>query len=143
MKMKVKKVVGYVNSSSEAADVTVTDGQFELTCFCWPCTLTEGQEIAEPLSGMLTDYKDCPDCTLKYAMCILSKKYEDIQKADNEVYEIKKLTGSYCYHLTGKVVDQLNGIIAIGGLLIEVEDIPHHKEGEFVTFHCMQINIAW
>lgn len=138
--MIAKKIIWCSNGFEICcADVIITDGQFEITCFldnagfegCW---LKEGQNIAEPLAPLNSiSYEDCPYCSSKGA---------ELKIYDHEIYEIKRISPPFEYHLTGKIINTPEGLISIGGIFINGFGFPTYCEkGKFVTAHYNRLDI--
>lgn len=119
--MKVTKII-HCGSGYEEADVEVTDGNFSVICFCHPCELQGGQELTMPIHTL--------DAT-------------HIMRISQETYSVDKLHEPFSYHLIGQLIDRANGIVAIGGLLIDAGiNIPKDiLQGEFIEFRCDRLDI--
>lgn len=112
-------------------DVMVDHNGFELICDS-ARAFVEGQKIDATLRAWLQDAQSCHECpTTMYsqfdAQVLLSR---------HQYYEIKKMASHYEYHITAKLIDKIEGLVEVEGLVIEISDIPGDiKEGDFVTFH--------
>lgn len=104
------------------ADVTVTDGKFELTCYALYCENSVGD----------VDFTLSPfDCG-------------DVMTSEDKEYRIQKLeSGNYDYKLQGKLiaVEKDIGTVQIGGIVISnVRYVPKDiRVGEFVEFTAVRI----
>ena len=119
--MFVKEIKNYDDFSNEA-DIIVTDGTYEVLCYCHPAEFYEkGSTVQE----------------------ILSLFAKDIMRISDKMYEVKKLEDDYyAYHLQGEVIKIDKPIIRIGGLEI-VLDSPLAKDiklGEFIEFDVYRLN---
>jgi hypothetical protein len=112
---------GYGPPDGEAY-VTVTDGKFELLCFCCPCDLrVEGEELKEEIHTF---------------------SQKNTIKSDIADYSIQKLPDYFAYYLTAKVIDKAKHIVAIGDIPIYTYHIPDEvQEGDFVSFQCGRLDI--
>jgi hypothetical protein len=57
----------------------------------------------------------------------------DIVRADENGYKVEKQPEYFSYYIKGRLIDQINGIVKVGGLLFEFERkmLPgDRKEGE-------------
>ncbi len=118
--MFIKQVKNFDEISSEA-DIIVSDGIFDLTCYCYPSVLYQkGKEVKIVTSFMA----------------------KNIMRARCNEYLIFKLKDYYAYHLQGKIIDLIKRIVCIGNLEIIVdESIPNDiKLGEFVEFDVQRLN---
>lgn len=49
------------------------------------------------------------------------------------------------YHLTGKLIDRVNGLVRVGGLLFALEGVMlpgDVKEGEYISFCYRRLDLA-
>jgi len=119
----IKEVIRCADQFCEEAQVKITDGEFELTCFSHLCKFQEGQQV-DVIIGALSA--------------------EHIVKSANTEYRIEKLSGIFDYSLTGKLIDKVRSIIAIGHISIEIDGyIPNDIDvGEFIDFQCARLDLT-
>lgn len=120
--MKIKKIVWLTQEALEA-EVVVTDGEIEITCFAQPLNYQVGSELKEPIY--------CYNVT-------------NVIRLDREVYAIEKLGEYFAYSLTGKLVDKQLEKVKVGELLIELDNnmLPGDiKDGDFISFSCQRLDI--
>lgn len=121
--MRINKI-NWISEEALEAEVIVTDGTFKVICFAQPLTYQEGSELSEPIC--------CFDTT-------------NIVRSDDNKYKVEKLAGYFSYYLTGRLIDRINGIVRVGGLLFELEGkmLPGDiKEGEFISFCCERLDLV-
>lgn len=118
--MFIKQVKSFDKFSDEA-DIVVTDGKFELMCYCHP-------SIQYPIG---TEVKD-----------ITSFLAKNIMRAECNDCLILKLEDYYAYHLQGKIIDLINKVVLIGGIQIILDmSIPNDiKLGEYIEFDVLRLN---
>ena len=106
----------------QEADVEITDGEFDLICFSYPCKFHEGQTLD---------------------ICINTLDAKNIMRSFDNNYHIERLSGPYDYKLIGKLINKSVGIVAIGKICIEIGSyIPNDiREGEFIEFECNRLDI--
>jgi hypothetical protein len=118
--MYVKQIRDFDQCSGEA-DIIVSDGIYELLCYCHPLeSLDIGAQVVS----------------------ISSLFAEDIMRVQSEEYRIQKSEGYYAYHLTGKIEDTKTPVVKIGDLKI-ILDHPLAKDirqGEFVEFEVQRLD---
>jgi hypothetical protein len=120
--VKIKEIIHCGGESCEEADVVITDGQFDLLCFCYPCKYEKGQIFNEYIRTLDAD---------------------NIIRAENQNFEVNKLSDHFSYQLSGKLIDKTKGIIAIGKINIEVGGYipPDINEGEFISFSTYRLDV--
>jgi len=112
-----------IDKEALEAEVIVSDGTFEVLCFAHPLTYEEGSELNGPIR--------CLDAT-------------NIVKSDKNEYTVEKSADYFSYVLTGKLVDKINGLVMVGGLMFEVDKdmLPGDiKEGEYISFYCDRLDL--
>jgi hypothetical protein len=92
--MRIHKI-DWISKESLEAEVTVTDGILKVICFAHPLTYPDGSRLREPI--------DCYGTT-------------NIVRADDNEYKVEKLTEYFSYYIMGRLIDQNNGIVRVGGL---------------------------
>lgn len=118
--MRIKNIKELCNSSSEA-EVTITDGLYDVVCFSQPCTYIKGEIIKEPLlcwhsSQIVRGVSPC---------------------------KLERLS-QWSYELTGRLIDKQEGLIQVGEILIELEAgfIPGDiKNGEYISLVSSKFDI--
>lgn len=118
--MFIKAIKDYDADSGEA-ELIVSDGTYELLCYCHPC---ENANIGAEI------------------IVVSSLFAEDIMRIDSKEYLIAKGEDYFSYHLQGKVVDRQKPIIAIGDIKIQL-DKPIAKDiqvDEFVEFYVYRLD---
>ena len=121
--MKIEKIVDF-NPVSEEADVIVTDGCFQVLCFCHPCTVQVGQILTKPLWPF---------------------DENDVMRSSNHEYKIQKTQHSYfSYDLIGKLINKEHGIVVIGELYFDLAgSVPKDiEENEYIEFSVSRIDIS-
>ncbi len=121
--MHVQQIKDYDDFSNEA-DIIVTDGTFELLCYCYPAEIYKVGTQVQEISSLFA---------------------KDIMRVSNSDYLVIKLINDhYAYHLQGEVVETTKPIIRIGGLKI-ILDTPFAKDiksGEFVELDVYRLDCA-
>ena len=104
----------------EAASVTLSSGEGEVTAFCHPCSLVVGQRIRNRL-------------TVLDVRKLQSPYGDDWPQDERESLAQDRMIrqGHYEYVGTGKVVDADRGLVAVQGFLIEFGDVPAVDYVEF------------
>lgn len=130
--LQVKKVI---QCCDYEYDVIVDYNGFELICDSTKAFI-EGQKIEATLRAWLRDSQDCHECSLTTVYSKYSKFDAQVLLSRHQNYEIKKMASHYEYHITAKLIDKIERLVEVEGLLIEIEDIPGDiQKGDFVTFH--------
>ena len=110
--MRIKSIKELCNYSLEA-EVTITDGFYDMVCFSQPCNYIEGEIFKEPL------------------LCWHSSQ---IVRGASPC-KLERLS-QWSYEITGKLIDKQAGLIQVGKILIELEAgfIPGDIEnGEYLS----------
>ena len=116
------KNINYLDANIKEAVVVVSEGLLELSCFSDSCSLAIGD--------VLNDALECLDVS----------NIETIEDS----YEIIKLNGPFDYLLKGKLINKMEGIVNIGGILIHIDEdeIPNDiEEGMYISFETSRIDI--
>lgn len=118
--MIVKQIKSFDKYSSES-DIIVSDGLFDLLCYCYP-------SISYPIGTVVSSITT-----------FMAKK---IMRADKKEYLILKLKDYYAYHLQGKVINLEKNIVCVGKLEIIVDgSIPKDiKLNEFIEFDVQRLD---
>ena len=119
--MFVKRIYSFDEDSGEA-DLIVSDGAYEMICFC---SLFQSElEIMPQIKEIET------------FMC------DGIMRIDSENYLIDKKTDYYSYHLQGKVLDVDKNIVSVGNIIIKLDKpIPKDiKNYEFIEFDVLRLD---
>lgn len=120
--MYIKEILHYDEESREA-DVFISDGQFELLCYVHPYIPDGFDKLKSPLSAYMT---------------------ENVMRALENAYKTEKLqSGYYSYRLHGKIIDLQKRLVAVGHIIIELENVIPKDigEGEFIEFTVMRIHL--
>lgn len=104
----------------QEADILVSDGKYEILCYALPYSAGDKEK----------------DFTLSVFMS------ENVMRALKNEYSAEKTDGYYGYKLTGRLFDLKNRLVAVGGIVIELENnIPKDiAENEFVEFEVGRID---
>ncbi|MDR1697346.1 MAG: hypothetical protein LBR37_00275 [Erysipelotrichaceae bacterium] len=118
--MFLKQIKDFDKKSGEA-DVIVSDGQYELICYCHPLENTKLGTIVTEISTLFAD---------------------DIMRTEDNEYFIRKETDYYSYYLHGKVLKTQTPLIAIGEITIKLDKplAKDIKQGEFIEFRVARLN---
>ena len=121
--MIIKEVLTY--DGDNYAQFIVSDGTYDLLCVCTPVTLPSG--FNEPKKGM--------DISEIVAFAPDGMNVKRIRDDKNKVYMIKKGKNPLNYHLQSKVIDKEIGLVRIGNLIIETDELPEDVvNGDFIEF---------
>ena len=116
--MIIKKI-DWIDENIKEAEVTVTDGTYEIICFCHPCDYKEGDEVKEVLN--------CFNTGLVYI--------------SEEECLVQKQTPPWDYWIVAKVIDSKSNLAAVGDIMMNV-DIPKDiNNGEFIEFNCTRFDL--
>ena len=118
--MFIKQIKSFDKDSNEA-DIIVSDGTFDLTCYCHPSDLYKAGTEVKLITSLFT---------------------KNIMRAENEEFSIFKLKDFYAYHLQGKIMDLTKSNVCIGNLEITIDgSIPNDiKSGEFIEFDVLRLD---
>lgn len=118
--MFLKEIKEFDKHSGEA-DVVVSDGQYEVICYCHPF---ENNKIGSKITEINTLFA-----------------YEIMRIKDKRFY-IQKIDDYYSYYFYGKVVNANRALISIGGIIIRLDnDLSKDiKEGEFIEFKVKRLD---
>lgn len=115
--------VSWISQNAMEAEITITDGVYELVCFSQPCSLKINQQISEPI----------------YCM-----NNTNVVRSKSEEYYIGKLKDVFGYNITGKLIDGNGGFVKVGEIVIQLEkgSLPGGvKENEYLNFNCQRLDI--
>ena len=116
--MYIKNIKEYDIEANEA-EIIVSDGYYEILCYAQPFEKKDGQ------------------------FTLLGFMAKDIRKSLNNNYLIEKdLTNYFAYKLQGKLINVKNGLVAIGEIIIRIEErIPNDiRENDFIEFTVLRID---
>ena len=105
------------------AEVVVTDGKYDLLCFCHPCFYKTNDIISEPLHCLGADN------------IVISEENEYFAHRIGETFE---------YHVCGCLSDKETGTVYVGKVLISVrtnlipKDIP---QGAYIEFDVARFDL--
>ena len=120
--MFVKGIKDYDKFSNEA-DVIVSDGQYDILCYC---------------------YQTSYHCIGNKVENITSLFACEIMRVDNNNFCIDKLDTYYSYHLQGEVVNIEKPVIRIGNLYINIDShLPKDiKKGEWIELKVERLDCS-
>ncbi len=109
------KLIEDFDKFSNEADIIVSDGQYDLRCYC---------------SFLATNMVALP------VVNITSFLARNIMRALDDKFQILKLKHYYSYHLQGKIIDTQMPIVCIGNIKIILDEpLPKDIEcGEYISF---------
>lgn len=115
------KEIKDIDKNSGEADVLVSDGRYEVMCYCHPL---ENKKQGAKVSEISTLFA------------------EDIMRIDDAEYSVRKEAGHYSYYLQGKVIGTQKPLISIGKIIIRLDKpmAKDIKQGEFVQFKVERLN---
>ncbi len=118
--MYIKQIKDFDQYSNEA-DIIVTDGQYELMCYCHPADVYDSKAKVSEIIALFA---------------------QDIIRIDSEDSKIIKLKDYYSYQLQGKIVNKNVPIVCIGELTIKLDtSTPKDlKEGEYIQFNVERLD---
>lgn len=106
------------------AEVIVTDGKFEVKCFCNECNFKENDVLSDVLHTLDTD---------------------NVMLALTEEFECRNINNTFNHYMVGKLINKELLIVKVGGILIEIDGVPGDigdiNEGQFIEFVCSRIDI--
>src|SRR5699024_481657 len=120
--MKVKRI-DWLSPEASEAEIVITDGEFDLTCFSQPFKYQLGSILNEP---------------------IYSFDVSAIAKSNKNIYKAEKLDDNFAYRLTGKLLDKQKGKVIIGNFIIELDNevLPGDiEENDFIIFSSSRLDI--
>ena len=118
--MYLKKVQDYDKYSNEA-DIVVSDGKYDLLCYCYPAQCNK--------IGTKVNY-------------IIANCTTNIVRVDENIYSIQKFGSFYQYHLQGMVFNVDVPMVKIGSIELSLDThLPGDiKEGEFIEFDVIRLD---
>lgn len=121
--MFIKSVYSFDEDSGEA-DLIVSDGSYDVICFC--SIFQNELQIMPKIKGIET------------FMC------DGIMRSDDENYLIDKKIDYYSYHLQGKVLDVDKRIVSVGNIILKLDKpIPKDiKNYEFIEFDVLRLDCS-
>lgn len=120
--IKITKI-NWLSKEALEAEVTVSDGRFELVCF------------SQPFNYMVNDV---------VKTWLYGYKVSNVIREQNKEFKVEKLYDFFDYSLTGKLANKEESIVEIGNIKIEVQnaDLPGDIEGgDYISFNCKRIDI--
>jgi hypothetical protein len=117
------KEINWISEEALEAEVTITDGQFELLCFSHPFEKKKGEQLLEPL------YVLDPD---------------EIVRLESPSLRIEKLNNAFDYLIEGKLIDKKSGLVKLGDIIIEIDShfIPgDFRDDDHISFRCNRLDI--
>lgn len=122
--MFIKKI-NHIDYDSGEADIIVSDGEYELLCYC--------ALIQESILKNICDINE-----IESFLCA------NIRRIDTSSYLVQKNNGYYSYHLQGAVISSSERIVCIGDIFIKL-DIPLPKDicnHEFIEFDVVRLDCS-
>lgn len=120
--MIVKQIKSFDKNSNEA-DIIVSDGMFDLLCYCYPSMPYSKGTVIESITTFLA---------------------QNIIRAKQKECLVFKLMDYYAYHLQGKIIDLEKRIVCVGKLKVIIDgSIPDDiQQGEFVEFDVQRLDCS-
>ena len=115
--------ISWISKTSLEAEVTVTDGLYEVICFSQPCHEELNKEVHDPI------------------YCLNSRS---ILKAQQNEYCVEKLKEPFAYYMTGQLINKKSSLVKIGVILVQLEDgvLPGDIEAnDYICFYTQRIDI--
>lgn len=119
--MKIKSIK-WLSEEALEAEVVVTDGYLEISCFAHPFLLEIGDRVSD------------------YLICI---GVEKVQRCNAIEFEITRSSNTFSYYFIGKVAIVEESILNVGDIYLKL-DIPLPGDlttGEFVSFTCERVDL--
>ena len=120
--MYISKILEFSKDDREA-DVYVSDGTYTIMCYAYPVdTICLGQEITT----------------------LFSHGCEDVERADEQTFSIKKLPQYYAYSITAQVLSHQESSVRIGKISIQLDTtMPADiSDGDFVSFSVVRFDFS-
>lgn len=117
------KSIQWLSEEALEAEVIVSDGVFELTCFSHPFNMNEGDLLLEPLTAI------SPSA---------------IKRQDEEISYAQKTDSSFAYMIKGKILNKQKGEVMLGDILINVDTLLMPADlidGDYVGFFADRIDV--
>ena len=115
--------INWLDPVAHEAEITVTDGEFSIKCYSYPCYYLPGE--------VLVDRLECFDA-------------KEVVRVRGERPSVYKQGMAFGYFLCGKVIDYATGEICIGKLRIGIDRyaIPGDiSNGDFVCFSTSRVDV--
>lgn len=118
--MFLKEIIEFDKYSGEA-DVVISDGQYEVICYCHPF---ENKKISSKVTEISAIFAT------------------EIMRIKDREFLIQKTVGHYSYYFHGKVLDACRALIAIGDIIIQLDNnlAKDIKGDEFIEFKVERLN---
>lgn len=119
--MHVEKIITF-NIHDQEADLLISDGIHKVLCYAYPINNVQINQEISSVYGF--------DCV-------------DIERANENKYEIVKHQDYYAYSLTGQVISKNDSLVRIGELEIYLDEpIPNDiQENEFIIFNVTRLDL--
>ena len=119
--MFVKEIAEYDEFSGECT-LVVTDGDYDLLCYCYNGTQPNNMQLKK----------------VESFLC------ENIMRSLSNEYMIQKTDCYFSYHLQGKVINCVIPEICIGDIIIKLDTpLPKDiKECEFIEFDVLRLDVS-
>jgi hypothetical protein len=115
--------ISWLSEPALEAQVTVSDGQFEVICFSQPCNWSINQTLVDPIH------------------CFEMKNV--VMDFLNQ-FKVEKLCEPFGYYLTVQLIDAKSSVATIGDILVQLEggSLPGDiKEKDFISFYCQRLDL--
>ena len=119
--MYIHNIVWLDEPSSEAV-LTISDGDYSLTCFSCPCEYSVGDIIEAPLE------------------CL---SVSDIEWVDPQ-YSVIHTDSKFSYIIIGEVLNIADGLVRVGKITLHINSVLFPKDiytGQFVRFCVSRIDL--
>lgn len=119
--MKIVQI-DWISREALEAEVTLTDGSFDVVCFAHPFIGKVGEIINQEISTLNSD---------------------QIYRMQDTEYLVEKLADPFAYRLSGKVLNKKMPLVQIGDFKIILDNnLPGDlEEGQYVSFICDRLDI--
>jgi hypothetical protein len=120
--VKVSNII-WLSKEILEAEVTISDGKFDLVCFAHPFLMQEGEQFIEIIDAF---------------------EVGNVIKLDYPSLKAERMNNSFSYQIEGQLVDKDKGLVKLGEILIGIDDrfIPNDIEtGDYISFVCDRLDI--
>lgn len=123
--MMYVKSIEYVSGTDGDASVTISDGKYDIICFCYECHY----HVSEIVESSL----DCFDTSC-------------VQIAENMEYAVQKRSMPYAYFIQGMLVNHQTGIVKMGKIPFHINPklIPKDiSDRAFICFVTSRVDLRY
>ena len=117
------KTINWISKSELEAEIIVSDGKFDLTCFAHPLENEIGDLLTKPL----------------YAMGV-----KNIHKLDHSCLGREQQNHRFNYIIEAQLVFKSSGLVKLGDIILEIDPnlIPNDiVTNDFISFYCERIDV--